>query len=641
MALYRMLNVPRSSGLVRVMGVEMAVGVLPQAVVDMIAAGEVIERPASVVKELMENSLDAGATRIDVLVENGGKDRIAVADDGSGMDAADLAIAVLSHATSKLFCAEDLFRVTTFGFRGEALPSIGAVSMMEIRSRARGSDEGSVVSVDGGRIQGPAPAGCPPGTSVDVKNLFFNAPVRRKFFRNTPTEMFHVSAQVMNAALARPDVSFSLAHGRRTVWQLEPVEDLRDRIESFFGAPLARDLVPVSYSEVGLTVSGFVAPPPHGRSNRNSVFTYINGRYVREKTLLHAVSLACREFLPQGRHPVAFLFLSLDPSEVDVNVHPTKLDVRFRRSGQMHGILTALFRSALEKGARAVRIPVADQAVFGETPWDDTQGAAGGEGFLEGVAPAAEGAQKAAGGWMRGPAERADRGGRPPSESDPFRRPAGAVAAGRPPAAWTEPREEQKPNQPAGPAPARAFQVHDSYIVVETEGGIEIIDQHALHERILYEEISARISGEGLSMQKLLIPMTVDLGPAAEAALAEAAPVMLRFGVEVEPFGPGSLAVHGIPPFLPDGEVEGFVRDVADELSGMGGAGQGGRSLDAVAKKLACRSAVKAGQVLASSTIRMLVERASAMKGPPTCPHGRPAVLAITLKDLERHFRRT
>jgi DNA mismatch repair protein MutL len=590
----------------------MGVVVLPQSVVDMIAAGEVIERPASAVKELLENALDAGAGRIDVRVENGGKDRVTVTDDGSGMNAEDLGLAVLSHATSKIRCAEDIFEVATFGFRGEALPSIGVVSKMELRSRPHEADTGAVIRVQGGEVEGPEPAGCPPGTTVDVRNLFFNTPVRRKFLKSTSTETYHVSSQVTRAALARPDVGFSLAHGSRQLLALEPVEELKDRIRALFGRDLTEDLLPVSFSEVGLTLTGYIAPPPHSRSNRSAVFTYINGRYVRDRVLLHAVSQAFREHLTAGRHPVVFLYFNVAPGEIDVNVHPTKIEVRFRRASQMHGILSTMVRGALSTSGRAVPLELGEPA----SP-------AGKEGD-----PAARRREAA----LEAVADFYDRVG--PGEA--------SVLEGF----WGKGGGETRGGESAGPAPPPAglppvLQVHDAFLIRQTEGGIEIIDQHALHERVLYDEIVRRAGREGLDVQRLLVPVTVEVEPGAEALILEHAEFLLTFGLEIESFGPGTLAVQGIPPFLPDTEVEAFLRDMADDLSGRGAGGSGEEKLGNLARRLACRGAVKAGEALPPAKIQTLLRRAQGLPELATCPHGRPAVLRLSLEELARHFRRT
>jgi DNA mismatch repair protein MutL len=607
---------------------------LPQAVVDMIAAGEVIERPASVARELLENALDAGARRVDVEVEGGGKDRIAVSDDGEGIVAEDLPLAVRSHATSKLGSPEDLFRITTLGFRGEALASIGAVALLRVASRARGTPSGAVIEVRGGEISDVSAAGLPEGTTVEVRKLFFNVPVRRKFLRQDSTELSYVTETVTQYALAHPPVHFRLTHAGREVLDAPPAADPLRRIEALHGTELAAALVPVVHEEAGLALRAWIAPPSFARPGPRSIQIFLNGRAIRDRTLLHAVSAACRDVIPRDRYPVAFLFLAMDPRDVDVNVHPAKIEVRFLNQGKLHSLVETVVREALgqrDSAAPAVSLPLPpsppagapapEQRTFplrGEeeplTPRERVQEAL--REYLVRRAPSEEGAALP-------PARQGSGGGEP-----------------RPPEA---PAEAAAPV--AGDSGADAgddgpfLQVHRSYIVRETASGIEIIDQHALAERLLYEEIRPRVEREGLTSQRLLIPLTFDLGGPSAALLEEHRDLFRRFGLEVDRFGPSTFAVHAIPAFLPDGEVRGFLEEALSHLAQEGTGGAAAR-LDGIAKRLACRGAVKAGSALHESEIRSLLRRARSLPGAPTCPHGRPAVVRLTLADLERSFGR-
>ncbi|MHC4598783.1 MAG: DNA mismatch repair endonuclease MutL [Planctomycetota bacterium] len=580
---------------------------LSKSVVDRIAAGEVIERPASVVRELVENGLDAGAVRIDVRVEEGGKNLVAVTDDGEGILEEDLARAVMSHATSKLAEADDLFRIRTLGFRGEALPSIASVSLMKIASRARGAESGAVLEVKGGEAGDVIEVGRAEGTTVEVKKLFFNTPVRRRFLRKDATELGHVVDQVTLYALAHPSVHFTLTHDGREVVDAPPGKDLRERLAAFHPAKLVSALVPVFHEEAGLTLKGFIAPPTEVRPNARSIHLFLNGRAIRDRTLLHAVTESYRDRIPSGRYPVVFLFLALDPREVDVNVHPAKIEVRFHNGGKLHSLVMALLREALEQqGAPPPTLTLAPEPA----PASRVQRSFPLHGEPSGEPPR-ERVREALEAYMQ------DRAAGPMAPAPPLS-----------PSARDADRRG-----------ASFLQVHGSYIVRETAEGIEIIDQHALFERVLYDEIRPRIEREGLNAQRLLVPITLDLDRARASRLEGNLDLFRRFGLEIDRFGPSTFAVHATPPFLPDAEAAPFIEDVLEDLGSNPSSGTGPR-IDAVAKRLACRGAVKAGTVLNEVEIRRLIERASGLPAAPTCPHGRPAVVRIPLAELERSFHR-
>ena len=616
---------------------------LPQAVVDMIAAGEVIERPASVARELLENALDAGALRVDVEVEAGGKDRIAVSDDGEGIDPEDLPLAVRSHATSKLASAEDLFRITTLGFRGEALASIGAVALLRVASRARGTPSGAVIEVRGGEISEVSAAGLPEGTTVEVRKLFFNVPVRRKFLRQDSTELSYVAETVTQYALAHPPVRFRLTHGGREVLDAPPAPDPLRRIEALHGSDLAAALVPIAHEEAGLSLRAWIAPPSFARPGPRSIQIFLNGRAIRDRTLLHAVTAACRDVIPRDRYPVAFLFLAMDPRDVDVNVHPAKIEVRFLNQGKLHSLVEALVREAMgrrESPAPAVSLPLPPAAPPEAPPPEQRTFPLRAE---EDPLTPRERVQEALREYFvrRRPEDGSTaRPSAQPGHPDGEARPPAASAPDAGPGALTgAPESPAGSSFAAGAADGPFLQVHRAYIVRETETGIEIIDQHALAERILYEEIRPRVEREGLTSQRLLVPLTFDLAGPSAALLEEHRGLFRRFGLEVDRFGPSTFAVHTVPAFLPDGEVKGFLEEVLSHL-GQEGSGGAAARLDEIAKRLACRGAVKAGCALHEAEIRTLLRRAQALPGAPTCPHGRPAIVRLSLADLERYFGR-
>ncbi len=642
--------------------------ILSPGLVNRIAAGECVERPASVVKELVENALDAGASRIDVTIHDGGRSLIRVCDDGCGIDADDLRLALTPHATSKIRADDDLFNIHTMGFRGEALPSIAAVSRLMVRSRTRESDVGHEFVVDAGAGSGPSPCAAPAGTSVEVRDLFYCVPARQRFLRTNTTEMGHITEQFARIALAHPGIAFSLGNQKRTTQRLDATDDRRSRIADYFGRELADALLPIVREGNGVRVEGFVAPPALARGSGKWEYLFVNGRYVRDRFVSHAVREAYRSLIEPGRYPVAIIYITLDPSAVDVNVHPTKTEVRWRDSNYIHGqVLAALREKFLSTNLdRELRTP-RDEEAYRENVRSAMVD------FFTKARPAGERHEGTKAPRHIGPKahrhEGRDAVAEPREETGIATAGAGApasvapgVRAGRDldsafdagPAVGTNPRFETGPSvdresrQPLSdghdersetPAP-HAIQIHNTYLVVETADGCMIIDQHALHERILYEELRARVTRRPLESQRLLLPEVVRVPADRVEALDTHAAAFERLGIELTASGPQSVTLHAFPTFLERIERETFIRDLLDLLSERGARPETDTLIHEILDMMACKAAVKAGDALTSDEISALLARRDLADRASNCPHGRPTTLHLTLRELERQFKR-
>jgi DNA mismatch repair protein MutL len=650
---------------------------LPQSLVNRIAAGEVIERPASVVKELLENAVDAGATRIDVAVERGGLDLVRVVDNGGGIPAEELPLAVASHATSKLPDDEALFHVATLGFRGEALASIGEVSRLVLRSRPPQATGGAEIELAGGQLGQVAPCGCPPGTSVEVRNLFFNTPVRRKFLRSVATEFGHVQEAFTRVALARPDVHFTLRHNDRAVFELPGGEGLIARVARLFGRELADGLMWVESADGDVRLSGYAAHPGHSRSNNRMQYLFLNGRYIRDRALQHALGEAYRGLLMVGRYPVAFLTIDMPPDLVDVNVHPTKLEVRFLDSGRLYSQLLAALRSKFLTTDLTTRVGAAGVQGGGAEPGGGESAAGEPLGVSDDDAEA-EQLRRQLVDWAKGkvaawqplgaaadndpeatdtshraavaigraaaerrplelrPLDPAILPRRPPPDDDP---PHGAAPAAVEALDAVEPEIEAPPRRLGDPRPS-ALQVHNRYLVTETDEGVTIIDQHALHERILYEHLRRRIESGPIETQSLLVPEPVDLTPAEAAAAMEHRELLGRLGLAVESFGGGTVLVTGFPAMLANLPPAEILRGLLEQLVSGVGAPERRDLLDAMLHTIACKAAIKAGDRLTPQEISVLLEQRHLVDDAHHCPHGRPTALVFTREELDRRFKR-
>ena len=573
---------------------------LSGALVDQIAAGEVVERPASVVKELVENALDAGASRVAVEVRGGGRDWICVTDDGIGMTPEDARLALERHATSKIADAEDLQRIATFGLRGEALPAIASVSRLCLRTRARGADAGIEVRVEAGRRLDERVAGGPEGTRVGVADLFAGVPARRKFLKQPATEWAHVADWLARSALALPEVHFEVRRDERPALAWPAAASALDRVAAVLGEDEAAALVAVEGGEGRATVEGFVSRPDRHRPTLAGVYLFVNGRPVRDRLLRHALLEVYRDLLPRGRFPSAVLFVRVPSPAVDVNVHPAKWEVRFADPQWVHRLVRGAVRGAIETRS-----------------------------------------------WL-GPAPSGSPG------------PRLGVAVGPSPAPAAGPADAGDWIFAAVPAPLEAVpggtrfadlrllgQLLQTYLVLETKDSLLLVDQHAAHERVLYERLRAEWQGRGVESQGLLAPVTLALSPGAFGALEAARAGTAKLGFDIEPFGHHSVAVRAVPALLADREPTDLVRGLADELDAAGPAADalraGARALDAAERifaSLACRAARRKGDLLDPREQRALLGALDAIPWAPTCPHGRPVAVPVGLPEIERRFGR-
>ncbi|MBV9252545.1 MAG: DNA mismatch repair endonuclease MutL [Acetobacteraceae bacterium] len=588
-----------------------AIRILPTHTVNRIAAGEVIERPGAAVKELVENALDAHPTRIAVALENGGIDRIEVTDDGEGMAANELALAVLRHATSKL-ADDNLAAIATLGFRGEALPSIGAAARLSITSRPRGADHASSISVEGGEVSAVAPAAGGFGTRVVVRDLFFATPARRKFLKHPRTESDHAEAAVRRLAMAAPGVAFRLESDGRAVFDL-PAQDRAARVAALLGPEAAAVLLPIDAERGVLRLSGFACAPSVTRATSATQALTVNGRPVMDTILKGALRVAYRHVIAAGRHPVAALYLDLPPHEVDVNVHPAKTELRFRDSASVRGLVIGALGRALSGGA-GTGVPV---PALAHRP------------ALLHLAPP----RPSQGGIRALPL--------PGFASSPTAGPAFAEAQlplHAPPAARLLPAPTPQAEHPLG---APVAQVLDTYIIaIAADGSLVLVDQHAAHERLTHEALRAQMLDGGVRRQPLLLPAVVEMAPSDVSRLLNRIAELERLGLELEAFGPGAVLVRALPAALGASEPAPLLRDLADELAELEEATALAVRLDAVIARMACHGSIRAGRRLAPAEMDALLRQMEATPRASTCSHGRPTVLKLSKAEIEALFRR-
>src|SRR5215813_1074024 len=604
----------------------MPVRQLSEGIVNRIAAGEVVERPASVVKELVENALDAGATRIEVVTDGGGRPLIRVSDDGAGMTRADLALAVERHATSKL-PDDDLLDIRTLGFRGEALPSIGAVGRLAITTRHASEPHGWMIAVDAGRKGEVKPAALGEGTRVEVRDLFYATPARLKFLKSDRSEGEAIREVVRRLAMSRPDVAFTLAGEERApvTWAaaLPGASGRLARLADILGGEFSANTVEVRGGDARLAVEGFAALPTLTRANSLGQYLFVNGRPVRDKLLIGVVRAAYADYLPRDRHPIVALFVTLDPREVDVNVHPAKAEVRFRDGGLVRGVLIRALQEALSReGQRAATT--------------------GGSATVAAFRPAAL-PRRGTWDWRQSPARPIDPRGVPLAARG-LAAPGLAEAAqaafdvGGPAAdARVDVAEPDLLDRPLGAARA---QVHETYIVAQTREGIVIVDQHAAHERIVYERLKAALASTGIARQILLIPEIVELDPADVERLNARADELIRYGLAIEPFGPGAVAVRETPSLLGAIDAQALVRNLAEHMAEWDEALPLERRLMHVAATMACYGSVRAGRRLKGEEMNALLREMEATPNSGQCNHGRPTYVELKLTDIERLFGR-
>jgi DNA mismatch repair protein MutL len=656
--------------------------VLPEHVANKIAAGEVVERPASVVKELLENSLDAGATRIKIQIEAGGKKLIQFTDDGCGMVRDDALLAFERHATSKIKNAEDLLNISTLGFRGEALPSIASVSRLRLETRVPDQDSGTIVEIAGGKIFRVEEAGLPPGTSITIRDLFFNTPARKKFLKSESTELSHIASLVTHYALAHPDKHFELHSATNAMLIAPPVSGYGERVYQVFGKDVLDQLIPIAaelpLAHVGLPqpppwrrqqnedndnedvaaadpgslrLHGFVSKPEIQKLNRNSIYTFVNGRLIRDRLIQHAIAEAYRNILPPTVFPVVLLFLEMPNAEVDVNVHPSKTEVRFRQQTVLHDFFRDSVRAALMKARPVPQFVTEIRARPTATPSlsPGAQAATAGSSalypqmgtenfalqvpaqpvlaerfhFSEGIEVEANGAVPVARFPLHG------FGG--------AQEIVGADLCTPPAAVEPEPLSDMAPSlsslKPLG-------QLRESFILAVNHEGLWIIDQHVAHERVLFEKVLKQRAREQVESQRLLMPIVIELTPAQQAVFAELSDELQKNGFDTEPFGARSIAVKIAPAGIQAGEVEQMLHELLEQFSREEQALNLDQIRGRIAASIACHAAIKVNMPLEQNKMEWLITELAKTGCPMSCPHGRPVVLRYSMKDIQRAFKR-
>src|SRR6266446_5590771 len=585
----------------------MAIRLLPPVLVNRIAAGEVIERPAAAVKELVENAIDAGASRVEVVLKEGGQALIAVADNGTGMTREELALAVERHCTSKL-PDDDLSHIAALGFRGEALPSIGAVSRMRIVSRPPGAANAWEISVEAGDKRAPAPAAHPSGTRVEVRDLFFATPARLKFLKTPRTERDLAVDMVRRLAMAYPAVAFTVTGDEeRTLLRLPPSTERRARLAALLGRDFAENSVEIDAERGGFRLTGLAGLPTLNRALPRDQYLVVNGRPVRDKLLVGAVRGAYQDVLARDRHPMVALFLDGPSAEIDVNVHPAKAEVRFRDTGLVRGLIVGALRNALAAAGHRASSTVAAAAVAAFRPGDLHR-----------------------------------HGGQAASSRFAFPPPSPSLAFAERASEFLRPGEpaELAPPAPEAPLGAARAQLHGTYILAETASGIVLVDQHAAHERLVYERMKEALAARGVARQALLLPEVVELDETGAARLAARAAELAEFGLLIEPFGPGAVVVREVPALLQGLDVAALVRDLADELAEWGDTLALKERIETVCGTLACHTSVRAGRHLSPPEMDALLRQMEATPNSGQCNHGRPTYVALDLADIERLFGR-
>ncbi len=579
--------------------------ILPEILSNKIAAGEVVERPASVVKELVENALDAESSRVVIDIEKGGRSLIRVSDNGSGMGHDDALLALERYATSKIFQDRDLFSIHTLGFRGEALPSIAAVSRFELTTRAASADSATEIVVEGGKILNVSEVGAPKGTMVTVRRLFFNTPARRKFLKTAATEMGHIADMVARIALGNPAVQFRLSHNEKIVKNWPAASEPFDRVVDVLGIDLKNSLHSVAYDNNGISVCGWVSSPRATRRTSRAIFVYVNGRFVRDRIVQHALFEGYTRRLVKGQYPVAVIFIGLPFDEVDVNVHPTKNEVRFARQREVH---------------EAVRRAVAQKLYEVDLPqWRPVEGAADRPTEAPGMVSETVDPYRATG--VRQRASAGESGNRSPDSATPTAQSA----------IW-----KKKPF-----SDMRVIgQFHNTYIVCESEQGLILIDQHAAHERILFEQFSARSTAAQEVSQGLLVPETVELGYREAGLLEELIPDLKDMGLEIEHFGGNTFVVKAVPAVLSGREIKPVLIEIVETIAEIGSARGLAEASEQTRMVMACHAAIRANQALSGAQIKGLLAQLDKCHNPSHCPHGRPSWIHWETRALEKLFKR-
>jgi len=581
--------------------------------VNMIAAGEVIERPASVVKELLENSIDAGATKITVSIEDGGRKLISVADNGCGMSREDLAAAFDPHTTSKIKTSKDLRGISTLGFRGEALASIASVAQVRAVSRTKAEAGANCIEIDCGNKGGVRPCGGDYGTTIQVRDLFYKLPARRKFLKTANTEMGHIIERFTHIALANCNLDMTLVHNGRKLYQLSGRQSIRERVAELFSTEIAENLVEISTNERGLDIFALLGKPGISRTNNKFQYVFLNGRYIRDKFISHAIKEAYRGCLEPDRFPVVFLFIKMPYEDIDVNVHPTKIEVRFYNANLVHSQILGCLREKLlgtnlDVSAKLPAVPHPTSAASPSVSVQDRK-----------IADAmAEFFKKH----------------RPVQTQQQF------VRQRQGPRYETVTRTRETGYERSQPE-RKFLQIHNSFIVAQVDDGFIIVDQHALHERIIYENLCRRIRESKLESQKLLIPESFEVTASGADAVETNAELIEKLGIELAPFGPKTLAIQAFPTLLAKAAPIEFVQDLIDLLARKDAGLDEEGLLDEVLNMAACKAAVKAGQKLSDNEMEKLLEDREIIERASRCPHGRPTTIKFSISDLEKQFKRT
>ena len=646
--------------------------VLPERVANQIAAGEVVERPASVVKELLENALDAGSTRIRINVEAGGKKLIQIVDNGCGMVRDDAMLAFERHATSKIMQTEDLLNIATLGFRGEALPSIASVARLHLETRAAEEAAGTILEINGGKIVRVEEAGLPLGTSITVRDLFFNTPARKKFLKSESTELSHIASLVTHYALAHPEKHFELHSATNALLVAPPVDGHRERVYQVFGQETLDQLIPLAavqpLARIGLPqpppwrrdpeedggrldpgeirLHGFVSKPEIQKLNRNSIFIFVNGRLIRDRLIQHALTEAYRNILPPTVYPVVLLFLEMPTAEVDVNVHPSKTEVRFRQHSVLHDFVRESVRAALMK-ARPVPQFLSEIHAQPSAGSALTPGTRSGSEFQR--APWRDLYEPAAAGFALQAPSIPPTTARLEFEDEIAVEANAAVSLARAPEVAVPdhgcaPPIDQEPQTPPTLESIRTLrplgQIRNSFILAVNEDGLWIIDQHVAHERVLFEKVRRQRAAQRVESQRLLMPLVIELTPAQQAIFGEIADELAHNGFEAEPFGARSVAVKIAPAGVDASQIEPMLNEIFEQLSREDQAINLEAVRTRIAASIACHAAIKVNMPLEQNKMEWLLAELAKTQHPMTCPHGRPVVLRYSMQDIQKAFKR-
>lgn len=597
------------------------INILPETLTNKIAAGEVVERPASVIKELIENSLDAGATDIAVEITAGGRRRIRVTDNGHGMSREDALLSLERHATSKIRIDSDLEMIMTLGFRGEALPSIASVSRFSLATREAASPEGTEIIVEGGRVRDVRACGMAPGTVISVEQIFFNLPARLKFMKSAETETGHVADIVARMAVSRPDVAFTFISEEKELFRLLR-SDLQRRLAQVVGKDSSRHLYPVNGGDDYVSISGFVSSPTLVRSGTQTIYTFINGRFIRDKVVQHAVMQAYRGVIDRGRYPVVALFIEISPGEVDVNVHPTKHEVRFRRQSVVHDSIQA----AVEEVLRV------SPWLAGVQPVSPPQNSATGQAYRERIAAAAQASLSM------------------PQRPQYHPQSSGQVDAGLPvnlavtvndPAPSFQPQPEQAESSGYFSSLAIIGQFHSEYILCQSSSELVIIDQHAASERVAHQLLKSQFNSSGIESQRLLFPETVELSFSEVAAATKFSDDLAKTGFELEPFGGSTMIVTAVPRLVIEKNPIQLMRDILADLERFSTSAAFSDAVESLLSRIACHSVIRGVHQLEHRQIRELLQQMDQTDFAASCPHGRPVSHIVTLAELQKIFKRT